>query len=414
MRDGAMLTSGVSILNREQALTIAGLLICPTLISCSHVAAKTTPGATDAVPVHAVLAVSQDVPLDISAIGSVEAIDRVEVKARIAGQIGQVAFEEGQNVTKGQLLFTIDRNTLDRQAAQQQAELERDVAMEQQARAVVARDTAAQKQSQSEADVAKRLGELGVLSGQRVDQLVTTSDTARAGLRSDQAAVDAAIGATKADRARLAQTWLQLGFADVAAPISGRAGAAAVKAGNMVRENDTTLVTLMQLTPIDVAFGIPEQALSEVRKLNASAPLTVEAISGNGPVLHGKLAFIDNTIDASTGTIRLKAVFPNLDGALWPGQFVDVRLRLRVEKGRVIVPQSSIQNGLDGKYIWIVRSGIATTQPVIMQRMYRLESGAEQAVIGGGVRPGEMIVSEGQLRLVPGSRVRVLDAQDRQ
>jgi multidrug efflux system membrane fusion protein len=406
-----MLASEVSMLNREQALTVAGLLVCLTLTSCSRVAAKETPGANDAVPVHAVLAVSQDVPLDISAVGSVEAIDRVEVKARIAGQIGSVAFEEGQNVTKGQLLFTIDRNTLDRQAAQQQAELERDAAMEQQARAVVARDTAAQKQSQSEADVAKQLGELGVLSGQRVDQLVTTSDTARAGLRSDQAAVAAALGATKADQARLAQTQLQLSFANVSAPISGRAGAAGVKAGNMVRENDTTLVTLMQLAPIDVAFGIPEQALSEVRKLNATTLLAVEAISGNGPVLHGRLAFIDNTVDASTGTIRLKAVFPNLDGALWPGQFVDVRLRLRVEKGKVIVPQSSIQNGLDGKYIWIVRSGIATTQPVIVQRTYMPESGAEQAVIGSGIRPGDQVVSEGQLRLVSGSRVRVLDSR---
>jgi membrane fusion protein, multidrug efflux system len=405
-----MLNAGDQVLNREQALTIIGMLMYLPLTSCSRVVAKTASGAIDAIPVHAVSAVLQDVPLDVSAVGRVEAINSVEVKARIAGQIDRVAFEEGQNVTKGQLLFTIDRNTLQRQAAQQQAELERDAAMEQQARAVVARDAAAQKQSQSEADVAKQLGALGVLSGQRVNQLVTTSDTTRAGLRSDQAAVDAAIGTTKADQARLAQTQLQLGFANVISPISGRTGAATVKAGNMVRENDTTLVTLLQLTPIDVAFGIPEQALSEVRRLNASGPLTVEATIGNGFVLQGKLAFIDNTIDANTGTIRLKAVFPNLNGALWPGQFVDIRLRLRVEKERVIVPQSSIQNGLDGKYIWIVRSDIATTQPVTVQRMYKPETGPEQAVIGAGIQPGDLVVSEGQLRLVSGSKVRVLDA----
>jgi multidrug efflux system membrane fusion protein len=383
--------------------------MCLPLTSCSRVTAKAVPGATDVVPVRAVLAVSRDVPLDVSAVGSVEAIDTVEVKARIAGQVSRVAFEEGQNVAKGQLLFTIDREALEHQAAQQQAELERDAAMEQQARAVVLRDAAAQKQSQSEANVAKQLGGLGVLSGQRVDQLVTASDTASAGLHSDQAAVDAALGATKADRARLAQTQLQLGFANVVAPIGGRAGVAMVKAGNIVRENDTTLVTLLQLTPIDVTFGIPEQILFEVQELNAQGPMTVEATSANGSVLQGRLAFIDNTVDATTGTIRLKAIFPNPDGALWPGQFANVRLRLRVEKGKIVVPQSAIQNGLDGKYAWIVRSGIATMQPVSVLRTYKEDGRPEQAVIGSGIRPGELVVSEGQLKLAAGTRVAVLE-----
>jgi membrane fusion protein, multidrug efflux system len=369
--------------------------------------------ATDEIPVRATFAVSQDVPLDVSAVGNLEAIENVEVKSRVAGEIQRVAFEEGQSITKGQLLFTIDRGALERQQAQQQAEVERDAAMEQQALAVVARDTASQKQSQSEADVATQLGKLGVLSGQRVSQLVAASDTGSAGLRSDQAAVEAAVGTTRADRARLAQTQLQLSFANVVAPISGRAGAVMVKAGNIVRENDATLVTLLQLAPIDVTFGIPEQILPEVQRLNAHSPLIVEASNGDGPVFKGRLVFIDNIVDATTGTIRLKAIFPNTDSALWPGEFVNVRLRLRVEKGKTLVPQSAVQDGLDGKYVWLLKSGIATMAPVTVLRAHKPESGPGQAVIGSGINPGDMIITEGQLRLTPGARVSLLEPPDR-
>jgi multidrug efflux system membrane fusion protein len=366
------------------------------------------------VPVRAVQAISRDVPLEVTAVGNVEAINSVAVKPRIAGQISSVAFAEGQSVTKGQLLFTIDPETLQRQAAEQRAELERDAAMEQQARAVVSRDAASQKQSQSEAEVARKLGALGVLSGQRVDQLVTMGNTAQAALHSDEAAVEAAVAETKAERARLGQTQLRLAFANVVAPIEGRAGAVMVKAGNVVSENDTTLVTLLQLTPIYVTFGIPEQILPEVQRLNARGPLIVEATNGEGFKIKGRLVFIDNTVDVTTGTIKLKASFLNADGALWPGQFVNVRLRLRMEKGRVLVPASSIQDGLEGKYAWLVKSGIATTAPVTLVRTYKPENGSEEAVLGRGIMPGDTIVTEGQFRLTPGARVSLLGASDAQ
>jgi membrane fusion protein, multidrug efflux system len=394
------------------------VLICLPLTSCTRVAAKTNTTATEAIPVRAVRAVSEDVPLEIAAIGNVEAIDSVDVKSRVAGQINRVVFAEGQSVSKGQLLFSIDREALERQTLEEQANLERDAAMEQQARAVVARDAAAEKQSKSEADVARQLGTLGVLSGQRVSQLITTSDTSRAALHADQAAVEAAAGSTKADRARLAQTQLQLRFTDVVAPISGRAGAVMVKAGNMVRDNDTTLVTLRQLAPIYITFGIPEQSLAEVRRLNAAGQLTVDASTdatnasgtGNatGPVRDGHLVFIDNTVDATTGTIRLKAVFPNTNNALWPGEFVNVRLRLGMETGRTVVPESSVQNSVDGKYVWLVQSGAASTAPVTVLRTYRPPIGPEQAIIGSGIKSGDMVVTEGQLRLTAGVTVALL------
>ncbi len=390
-----------------------GALLCLPLTSCTRVAAKANSAAAEAIPVRVVRAVYEDVPLEVAAVGNVEAMDRVDVKSRVAGQIDRVAFAEGQDVAKGQLLFTIDRQTLDRQVLEQQANLERDAAMEQQARAVVARDTAAEKQSQAEADIARKLGTLGVISGQRVSQLVTTSDSSQAALRADQAAVEAAAATTMADRARLAGTQLQLHFTDIVAPISGRAGAVTVKAGNMVRDNDTTLVTLLQLAPIFVTFGIPEQSLPEVRRLNAAGELAVsasiEGTNGNGPAMVGHLSFIDNTVDATTGTIRLKAAFPNTDNSLWPGEFVNVRLRLGVETGKTVVPESSIQDGLDGRYVWLIRSGTASIAPVTVLRTYRPAAGPEQAIVGSGIKPGDMVVTEGQLRLTPGATIAMLN-----
>jgi membrane fusion protein, multidrug efflux system len=393
--------------NAGMILLWTGMSLAVT--SCSGVAAKTDTDAGADVPVRAVRAVTQDVPLDIAAVGNAEAVDSVEVKSRIAGQVERVAFNEGESVAKGQLLFTIDRDALERQAAEERAELARDAAMAEQARAVVARDAAAQRQSQSEADVAVQLGNLGVISGQRVNELTTARDTASAGLRSDRAAVAAAEASSKADEARLSETELQLSQTSVVAPIAGRAGATMVKAGNIVADNGATLVTLMQMTPIDVAFGIPEQALPEVRRLNAQGPLTVEASYGEGAPKEGRLAFIDNTVDSATGTIRLKAAFPNTDGVLWPGEFVRVRLRLRTDRARTVIPNSSVEDGINGKYAWVVREGRASMTSLSVVRTYLPESGPELAVMGSGVRPGDLVVTEGQLRLTAGARVSLLN-----
>jgi multidrug efflux system membrane fusion protein len=281
--------------------------------------------------------------------------------------------------------------------------------MVQEARAVVERDNASLKQSLSEAKVGLELEKEGVLSQQRADQLLTVSETTAAALRSDQAAVNAAAGAAEADKAHLTQTQLQLGFTSVVAPIDGRAGAVSIKAGNMVRENDTTLVSLLQISPIYITFGIPEQMLNEVQHRLTGGPLTVEVTNTNGTALDGHLAFIDNTVDTATGTVKLKAVFANPNEALWPGQFANVRLRLRMERNKILVPASSIQAGQDGKYLWLVNAGIATTTPVNVLRTYKPPNGPEQAVIDAGLSPNQVVVTEGQLRLTPGSKVRVLN-----
>lgn len=398
------------MLSKIGNLACLAVLASLGLTSCSRVAAKTDDTSADAVPVRAVRAVVQDVPLEIAAVGNVEAINSVEVKSRIAGQVAQVAFTEGQNVTKGQLLFTIDRAALDRQAAEERALVERDGAMEQQTRAILARDAASEKQSKSDAEIAIQLGKLGVLSGQRVDQLTTERDTASAGRASDQGSLAAAESTIKADRARLAETELQLNFTNVVAPISGRAGAAMVKTGGMVRDNDTSLVTLMQLAPIYVTFSIPEEAFAEVQRLNARGPLAVTASNASGATMEGHIAFIDNTVDAMTGAIRMKGVFSNADGALWPGEFVHVRLRLRVEQAKTVIPDASVQEGLNGKYAWLVRSGRAVTAPVSVERIYAPDKGPEFAIVASGIQAGDLVVTEGQLRLTAGARVSLLNS----
>jgi multidrug efflux system membrane fusion protein len=178
-----------------------------------------------------------------------------------------------------------------------------------------------------------------------------------------------------------------------------------VKTGGMVRDNDTTLVTLLQLAPIYVSFGIPEQSLGEIRRLNSPGQLIVKASSDANTGAEGHLAFIDNAVNPTTGTIRLKAAFPNTDHALWPGEFVRVRLRLGMDRGRTVVPESSIQEGLDGKYVWLIKSGVASIASVAVTRIYRPPSGPEQAIIGSGINSGDMVVTEGQLRLTAGASV---------
>lgn len=382
-------------------------------ISCARFGSRASVPSPQAVPVRASLAVSRDVPFEVEAVGSVEAIESVDVKSRLAGQVSRVAFEEGQMVAKGQALFTLDIEALRRQEDELAAQLERDAATEQQARAVVVRDRATLKQSQSEADVALQLGRLGVLAKQRVDQLATAGATSRAALESDEAAVNAAASATRADRARLSQTQLQKSYATIVAPISGRTGSILVKAGNMVRESDQTMVNLMKLAPIYVTFSVPEQVLAEVQRSKAAGPLQVRAIAADNMVFTGDLTFVDNTVEAGTGAVRLKATFPNADLALWPGQFVRVKLRLRTDREKVVVASSALQDGLDGKYAWVIRSGSATMSQVKLSRSYRPDQGPELAVVDAGITPGDLVVTEGQLRLTPGAKVSILDSVDR-
>lgn len=371
-----------------------------------------------AVPVRAVQAVASDVPLTVSAVGNVEAMATVDVKSRVAGQVLRVAFQEGQNVEKGQLLFEIDPEPLRRQIAEYQANLAKDKALEQQARANVVKDEAMLKQTRSAADRGLQLSKEGIYSREQTEQVVATADSSQASLDADKAAVDSAVAAIGADKAKVAETQLQLDYTKITAPISGRAGSIAVKAGNLIKDNDVALVTLLQISPIYVSFGVPEQLLPEVQQFNREHPLVVNANSGGENTATGVLRFIDSSVDNTTGTIKLKAEFQNADHALWPGQFVNVEARLNVEHNRIVVPSRTIQTGPQGKFVWVMNPGDNTVaiRPVEVLRNYtpaKAEGRAsdEEAVISTGLQSGEMVVSEGQMRLAPGAKVRLLEKQ---
>ncbi len=363
-----------------------------------------------AAPVRAVSAVASDVPLNVSAVGNVEAIANVDVKSRVAGQVLRVDFQEGQSVSKGQLLFEIDPEPLQRQIAEIQADLVKDSALEQQARATVAKDEAMLKQTSASAQRGVELSKEGIFSKEQTEQVVATNDSTKASLDADKAAVESAVASIKADQARLAQTQLQLVYTKITAPISGRAGAIAVKAGNLIKDNDASLVTLLQISPIYVSFGVPEQLLPEVQKYNSEHPLQVEATADGENTVTGTLSFIDNSVDNTTGTIKLKATFENADRALWPGEFVNVKAQLNLEHNRVLVPSRTIQTGPQGKFVWVMNPGdeTVTMRPVQVLRNYQPAQAVEEAVIGSGLHPGEMVISEGQMRLAPGMKVRLL------
>jgi len=391
---------------------IAALFASMLLVSCTKKPQMNPMMAMmmQAAPVRAVAAMRSDVPLDVSAVGNVEAMAMVDVKSRVAGQVLRVAFHEGDNVANGQLLFEIDPEPLNRQIAQIHADLAKDAALEQQSRANVGRDEAQIKQTQAAADRGLQLSKEGIFSKEQTEQVVATNDSAQASLAADKAAVESAVASIKSDQARLAQTELQLTYTKITAPIAGRAGAVNLKAGNLVKDNDTALVTILQIAPIYVSFGVPQQLLGEVQKYNAEHPLHIEAWAQDQKPVVGALRFIDNSVDTTTGTIKLKAQFDNTARTLWPGQFVNVRARLILEHDRVLVPSRTVQTGPQGKYVWVMDTTKQTVamRPVDVLRIIKPADSIEQSVIGSGLQPGEMVISEGQMRLFPGGKVRLL------
>jgi multidrug efflux system membrane fusion protein len=377
------------------------LLAVLLLASCQQKKQQSAMEAMMAEPaaVRAVAVTQSDVPDDISAVGNVESMATVDVKSRVAGQVLRVAFQEGQNVKKDQLLFEIDPEPIRRQLAEIQANLAKDLALEEQANANVAKDEAQIKQTRAAADRGVALAKEGIFSREQTEQVVATNDTAIASMAADKAAIASASASIRADRARLAQTQLQLNYTSIVAPISGRAGAISVKAGNLIKDNDAVMVTLLQMTPIYVTFGVPERLLPQLHQ-----GLKIMA-SGK----EGVLDFIDNSVDATTGTIKIKAAFENADRVLWPGEFVNVQIRLSLERGRLLVPSRSIQTGPQGKYVWILNPDqTVAMRPVDVVRIYKPEHSAEESVIGSGLKPGEQVISEGQMRLMPGAKVRLL------
>ena len=364
---------------KPQQATLASLIIagCGFVLACSG--AKTVPAPVPAVPVVAATVEQKDVPVQVQAIGSVEAYSMVAVKTQITGQLTTVNFREGQDVKQGDLLFELDKRPFEADLKKQEANLNRDIAQAQLAHVQLKRYAALLKE--------------GVIAKEQYDQIQSNAD-----------ALDAAI---EADKAAVENSRVQLQYCSIYSPINGRVGTILIHQGNMIKANDVPLVNINQIEPIRVAFTVPEQYLGEVKKFAANGKLPVQAtIQGDNRPAIGKLSFIDNSVDTTTGTIKLKGEFANTDRRLWPGQFVNVTLTLNTQPNAIVVPSQAVNTGQQGQFVFVIKPDMTVeTRPVTVVR-----TGNGQSVIDKGLAAGEKVVTDGQLRLVPGAKVELKQA----
>src|SRR3954471_2243594 len=335
-------------------------------------------GQGPAVPVTAASVQQKAVPLDVTAIGTVIAASTVAVRAQITGELMTVNFKEGEEVQQGQVLFTLDKRPFEAALAQAEAQLQKDKAQAANAKAQAARYQ----------DLAQR----GIATREQVDQTATQA-----------AALDATVAA---DEANIQSARVQLDYATIEAPISGRTGLLQVHKGNLVRANDTApIVSINRITPVYVTFAIPEALLPQFKKYMAAGTIRVEARAPNdtGAPSIGKIDFIDIAVDATTGTIKVKGTFPNTDRRLTPGQFVNVNVTLTTDPAATVVPTIAVQSGQQGMFVYVIKPDkTVELRPVTVARTH-----GDDSIIATGVKPGESIVTDGQLRLVPGSRVSI-------
>lgn len=382
------------------------LLVALTFSGCSKNEVQAERRA--AAPVLVAKVTTQEIPVQVTAIGSVEAYSTVSVKTMVAGSLDQVNFTEGQEVKQGSLLFTIDPRPYQSDLEKAQANLARDTAQLKQAEATVAKDQANAQNAEVEKHRYEQLYQKGVTPKEQYDQASTTADALAAAVRADQAGVDTATQAIRADQAAIESAKLNLAYCYIKSPIEGRTGTLLVHKGNIVKSNDTTLVVINQVHPIYVNFSVPERELPAIRRFNAQGKVPVEAVIPNdsGPPAQGTLSFIDNTVNTTTGTILLKGVFENGDRRLWPGQFVNVTVTLETLLNAVVVPNEAIQTGQAGQYVFVVKTDMTVeSRPVTIDRVV-----GGKTVIQKGLAPGETVVTDGQIRLVPGALVQIKTA----
>lgn len=331
-------------------------------------------------PVRVAKAETRDVPNTIEVVGNVEAYLTLSVTSQINGQIDKIHFKEGDFVSVGKPLITIDPRPF--KAALKQAE------------ANTTRDTAQMKNAQREEARYKELVKKGYVSQSQYDQVAATADALVASVAADMAAEDSAR--------------LNLDYCFIRSPIEGKTGPVMIYEGNYVKANDKTIVTVLQVKPIYANFAVPQLYLPLIRKYQAEGKLEVYAFPPGGlPPVVGGVSFIDNTVDPATGTIKLKANFENEEKTLWPGQFVKVSLLLTTDKGVVVIPTQAVINTQKGSSVYVVKpDGTAEWRPVKISRSVGLDS-----IIENGLAAGETVVTDGQLQAVPGGPVRIIEEQ---
>jgi len=367
-------------LSRHYLPAVAGCFLAAVLLSGCTSQQAAAPAAPP-VPVVVAKVEKKNVPLELRAIGNVEALASVSLKSQVTGPVVAVLFREGQDVRKGDPLFEIDRRPFE-------------VAL-QQAQADLARDRAKAENARVDADRYLKLFEQNIAPRQQYDAQRANAD-----------ALDAAV---LADKATIESAKLNLQYCLIRSPLNGRTGNILVKPGNLAKANDVPiLVTINQITPIYVNFGIPEQSLADLKRYDAKRTLRVKAlIPGEENVTEeGSLSFVDNAVDATTGMIRLKASFSNAKRRLWPGQFVTVVLTLTTQPNALVVPSQAINTGQSGSFVYVIKSdNTAELRGVTPGRTVGAET-----IVDTGLQPGETVVTDGQLRIVSGSKVAVKPA----
>lgn len=362
-------------------LGLAALIVVALLIGKSLTAKDAKPAAPRMARVVPVLADDvklANVPLLFSSVGTVEAMETVSVRAQTSGQVLEVGFQEGKPVKKGQMLFKLDPAPL--QASLKQAE------------ATLARDRAQLAQAKADARRYQELLEQGFVSRQQAEQMTSSVAALEATVQADQAVVE---------NARV-----QLSYTTIVSPIDGVAGDRQVDVGNLVTTGGTTpLLVINRVSPVFVSFTIPQNQIDRVRRYQAEAPIVVKATPRGGQPVTGKVVFLDNAVDVTTGTLRLKAEFPNASGALVPGQFADVEMTLTTERNRVIAPAQAVQPSQTGHYAFVINSDLSVSQRDV--KLDRIQG--DLAVVEAGLNPGERVVIDGTLQLQEGAKVEIRD-----
>jgi multidrug efflux system membrane fusion protein len=361
-----------------------------------------------AAPVMVAKVQTQEIPIQVTGIGTVEAYSTVSVKSLVAGSLDEINFTEGQDVKQDALLFTIDPRPYQAALAGAQANMARDTAQVKQAEATVAKDQANAKNAAVEKHRFEQLYQKGVAPKEQYDQAGATSDALEAAVRADQAAVDTSNQAIRADQAAIEAAKLNLDYCYIRSPFDGRTGALLVHKGNIVKSNDTVLLVINQVHPIYVDFSVPERDLPAIRQVHAHGKVAVEASIANdsGPPELGALSFIDNTVNTATGTILLKGIFDNKSGRLWPGQFVNVTMTLETLANAIVVPNAAMQTGQAGQFVFVVKPDMTVeSRPVKVGSIF-----GDKTVIEKGLQAGETVVTDGQIRLTPGALVQIKTA----
>jgi multidrug efflux system membrane fusion protein len=379
----------------------AGLM----LAGCERAGSAQAPAPPLAVPVTAGEAVEKSVPIQLTAVGNAMAYTTVGIKSQINGQLVQVHFKEGQDVRTGDLLFTIDPRPFEAALRQAEAALLQRHAEVQQAIANLERDTAQLTNARVQERRYRELVDRELVAREQYDQLQTNLAAMAATVQADRAAVENAKASERAAQAAADNAKLQLAYTAIHAPIDGRTGNLLVQNGNIAKANDDNpMVVINQVHPVYVSFAVPEQHLADIKKYRAAGQLRVEVRPPHQSqtLATGELTFINNAVDQTTGTIQLKATFANTDNVLWPGQFLDVVLTLRTRTA-IVVPSQAIQPGQQGPFVFVVKADATVeARPVVPGTRLGAETIVEQ-----GLRAGERVVTDGQLRLVPGAKVEI-------